>query len=293
MSGDILQTPGSIELATNLYLLGDGWNEDIPKRYESILTCLVLSSPFSVKHISDVILKVVNWKPDIITKISISRLHSAIQASQLDQARIRSPLELMYVLGMSETVFYLAFLDAGLFPCCITLARKGCKMAQNIDLESDIGERLLSIICTAFSCLSVRLAHSRWPWIIQAIEAGVLSAVADVAVHLPLITAGFRDQILDIIRTTLPRNLVYRSVVLRMKEEFNLLDDCVIRGSILEESWDNLKHRCLGIWMVLSDTLPTAIRVGYHRSNTKVSPLLLILKVHRVLTIACPCLLVR
>ncbi|KAJ7022650.1 hypothetical protein C8F04DRAFT_1137345 [Mycena alexandri] len=208
-------TQGSIEIATQLWLLDD----EVPysgTKYISIpAPAAALDALLVDRAAADRALAAVAGKSELIVKTAISRTRNALACSPLDPTQITIYIDLLndFSYGRHHPLRY-GLLQAGVIQLCTkgagTLVR-----ALNAGGSPD----LLNGIISAFGYLANCLESTEgFTWVTQCLASDFLAAFADLGPHFRRLDAEDYDMICSLLTKTLPTYLVYRSVIQAVDE---------------------------------------------------------------------------
>ncbi|KIJ45858.1 hypothetical protein M422DRAFT_778640 [Sphaerobolus stellatus SS14] len=261
----IIATPGSIELATNLWIAGDGWSEKA-SRYQgnpyAVLSNLLREKTYP--QVRGRILSVVKGKPMILAKLLISRLQALTKSKTGIEERLDAGLDLL----MHFTQFYkheiiYALLEAGIIPCLVNFLDTAATMA----LLGKAGVDDITIRNVSMALISLMFcvgATDGWRWILQAVKSGFLSVVLTLSPNYERLHHGSYHAVADIIGDLLPRYMVYYSVMIEVKKQLDNLDDSVIWTTGFGEAWKRMRNKCLALWLISQSP---ELKLEIHCSN--------------------------
>jgi hypothetical protein len=204
-------TKGSIELATQLWIIEDmkpSSTISIPAP-SAALDSLLSGDEIDVH---DQVLKAAGGKAEHIVTLSMSRLRTALSSPMLHEPRAAIYLDLIGHLSRAPThSTRLGFLNANIIAVCTVTAVKVTSMLNN---KPAFHPGLLDVVVASLGYLLNCLESTNgFSWIVQSVNAGLLQTFIDFAPHLSKIDPEDCDMVLEIVRTLLPKYLVYRSVI--------------------------------------------------------------------------------
>lgn len=204
-------TKGSIELATQLWIIEDMKPPStigIPAP-SAALDCLLSGNETDVH---DRVIKTAGGKAENVVTLSMSRLRTALSSPILHEPRATIYLDLIGHLSRAPAhPLRLGFLNAGIIVVCTNTAVKVTSMLNNKPVfHPGLLDLVVASLVYLLNCLE---STDGFSWVVQSLNAGLLQAFVDFAPHLSKIDPEDRDMVLDIVKTLLPKYLVYRSVI--------------------------------------------------------------------------------
>ncbi|KAJ7490685.1 hypothetical protein FB451DRAFT_1079464 [Mycena latifolia] len=206
----IAATRGTVEIATKLWLLDDAIPHSGPQFTNAPCLAAALDAILVDRPAVDRALAVAGGKPDALVKPAMARARAAIGHAPLNPAEIAVCLDLLGHLsrGWDHPLRY-AHLQAGAIPLC---TRAAGTLAGALNAGRSPG--LLDGAVAAFGYLANCLESTEgFTWVVQSVAADLLCAFADCSPHFARLDEEDRDMVCSLLHTTLPKYLVYRSVV--------------------------------------------------------------------------------
>lgn len=206
----IIRTPGSVELAAQLWLLEDAIL--VPSSLEVPVGTAALDSLLRVadSQTLDRTLKAAGGKADQLAKLALIRLFTEGQKSQISGCKAAVYADLLSQFSRSpEHQLRHAILGAG----AISTVTKTL-VAVSSQIQSSGNPELLDAIIALFGYLSNCLESTDgFTWITQSVQTGLLMAFVECSIYFSRLDAKDREMIISIVKNVLPRYLVYRSVI--------------------------------------------------------------------------------
>jgi hypothetical protein len=207
----IVHTPGSVELATQLWLFEDA--VPVPSSVEVPVGTAALDSLLSVADSPtlDRTLKAAGAKADQLAKLALMRLSTEGQKPQISGCKAAVYADLLSQLSRSpEHQLRHAILGASAIS---TVTKTLVAVSSQIDSSAN-PERLDAIIALFGYLRNCLESTDGFTWITQSVQTGLLKAFVECSPYFPrLDDAKDREMIISIVKNVLPRYLVYRSVV--------------------------------------------------------------------------------
>jgi hypothetical protein len=207
----IVGTPGSVELAAQLWLFEDAIpvpsSVDIPVNTACLDSLLRMAEPPTL----DRALKAAGGKPDQVAKLALTRLQTEAQKPQIGGFRVAVYADILSQFSRSPThPLRHSILIGGAMS---TVTKTLVTVASQIN--STNRPILLDAIVALFGYLRNCLESTDgFTWVTQSVQAGLLMAFVDCSPHFSkLDDIEDREMIISIIKDVIPRYLVYRSVV--------------------------------------------------------------------------------
>ncbi|KIJ45859.1 hypothetical protein M422DRAFT_226924 [Sphaerobolus stellatus SS14] len=244
----VLNTAGTLELATELWILGDGWGgPDITTEGHSLLGNLLRDWNSVREDDLDKIMKVTKGRPNVIARLAITRLKSAINSADLAQERVKSCLKMICTLAsLPSHNIQFAFLDAGIVPICTKIGLKAIRAYTSRGTSTLVG-----IASTAIQCLDNCLeATDGFTWVCQSVEAGLMPFIIACGLFFQTFNQPVRNILLNILDDVIPRYLAYRSVVEATYKSIQGLNADPIKSTPLEDAWNRTQLLCTGRWLL-------------------------------------------
>ena len=207
----IVSTPGSVELATQLWLFEDA--VPIPSSVEVPVGTAALDALLRMaEHPTlDRALKTAGGKPDQVAKLALGRLCTEGREAEISGIRMSVYTDILCQFSRSarHTLRH-AILIAG----AISTVTKTLGIVTS-QINSTGNPTLLDAIVALFGYLRNCLESSDgFTWISQSVQAGLLTAFVECSPYFSkLEDPEDREMILSIIKLVLPRYLVYRSII--------------------------------------------------------------------------------
>lgn len=207
------RTPGCLEIATKLWFSEDNIPGDTEGTMFNFPTCT--ASLFALlegvnKDILDRVVKAAGGKPELVSQLALSKLRSGVKNPKFDFLRMHFILNLCIRLSrINDHPLQNLFVEGGI----ITLATKAL-VRSAAEYDTTLDHSILDVIIPAFGLLwNLLETGDGVRSIIQALRAGLLTAWVDLSRHINRLEPEDRDMVIKLVKTMLPRYLVYRSVV--------------------------------------------------------------------------------
>ncbi|KAJ6517905.1 hypothetical protein C8R47DRAFT_1312506 [Mycena vitilis] len=214
----IHETVSIVTLCTQLWI-----HRATPPRMSYMMQKLLFDSTWEEL---DEIVAAAGDKPQFIAQLAVTRLRTAVNASSMRPVHV------------STFVFTL-----------LTLARlpRHCLTSAILE-ENACWPEYLECINAGFTFLRFALVRDDSPrWVAQAVDAGVLRVICELAPLLEEKLHRFcRECVRHIIRDTLPKHMVYLSVVKPVDRDLGEIDEAMTNACVgqtwLRADWRSLLH---------------------------------------------------
>ncbi|KAJ7256876.1 hypothetical protein B0H12DRAFT_1015743 [Mycena haematopus] len=210
MSDVIAATKGTIEIATQLWLLDD----EVPyfdfKPPDIPCAAAAFDAILVDRAATDRALVAGGGSADRMAKIALSRARSALSRSPLVPAQLAIYLDLLthFSYGRDHPL-RLGLLRAGVIPL-VTHAAETLTRALDASGNLAFMDGIVSSFTYLYNCLP---STEGFTWVTQSLTADLLVALADFSPHLGRLDEEDYDMMCSLLKKTLPTYLVYRSVV--------------------------------------------------------------------------------
>ncbi|KII90718.1 hypothetical protein PLICRDRAFT_106414 [Plicaturopsis crispa FD-325 SS-3] len=248
----ILATPGSIEVATKLWLQEDAGpippTIDVPTGSAALDSFLKMATSKEI----DRVLQSTGNNPKKVAQMAMSRYRTAIEKPHIHGVRAAVFADLLGHLSrplMHPLRF--ALLSTNVIP----LITKGLvTVSQQLNQYKD-DPFLLEPMVASFGYLCNCLdSTDGFTWVVQAINSGLITAFLDCSPHFSRVDdPDDCDMILTVFRDILPRYLVYRSVIEAVDEAMQHISresHMKIAKSIAKDIWQDFHRLAVYRWMV-------------------------------------------
>ncbi|KAK0469609.1 uncharacterized protein EV420DRAFT_1495591 [Desarmillaria tabescens] len=242
-------TPGTVEVATQLWINEDSRNMAASTAgLPTASACLDALLSDGVGDCLDRVVKAGGGNADSIAQLAVSRLKTAINNAQMNHTAIVIYLDLIgHLCRKPRHPLRHAFLNLNIIPMFTKIALNALKMLNERapDIMLDV---MVSSMCFMFNCLE---STDGFTWVIQAVNAGLLTAWVDSSPYFHRLHPEDRDTVVSIIRDIVPRYLVYRSVINAINGAMSKLDDESfphknrVFGSTVRDVWIDFHKQCL------------------------------------------------
>ncbi|KAJ7704983.1 hypothetical protein B0H17DRAFT_920622 [Mycena rosella] len=238
----IAATQGTVEIATKLWLLDDVVPHSGPQFMNIPCLAAALDAVLVDRPATDRALTIGGGTADTLAKVAISRARGAIGRTPLDPTQLAIYFDLMGHLsrGWDHPLRY-AFLQAGVIPLC---TRAAGTLGRALSVGGSPG--LLDGMVSAFGYLANCLESTEgFTWVAQSVAADLLLAFADCCPHFAQLDPEDYDMVCSIFSTTLPKYLVYRSVVQSVDEGMRRLRAPQLKqisASIAKKVWTDFRR---------------------------------------------------
>ncbi|KAJ7117217.1 hypothetical protein C8R43DRAFT_1242166 [Mycena crocata] len=213
-------------------------------------------------------------KPDLVAQIAVNRLRTAMD---------EQPMRPAHVSTLTFTLITISRLAFHRLTQAILNEQAASVVTQMLNLVAKAlrgksgtpDHDYMECINAGFTFLRFALIRNRSPrWVAQAVDAGVLRVICELA---PVIDANMhqfgRDYVRHIVRESIPKHLVYLSVVKVVDRELSELDDAAVENGVgqswLREDWLSLVH-VAAIRSRVAD-LPKSVNGGAHTACESVA----------------------
>jgi hypothetical protein len=239
----IAATQGTVEIATKLWLLDDAVPSSGPQYAQMPCVAAALDALLVNRPANDRALAAAGGKPDVIAKIALSRLRSALTRTPLDPADIVFYVHLTGHLARDwDHPLRYGLLQAGAISLCTRTAG-----AIGRALSAGGNRGLLDGLFGAFAILINCLESTEgFTWVAESFSADLLVAFADCSPHFARLDEEDRDSVCTLFSETLPPYLVYRSVVQAVHAGMGRLQATHLKrldSSIVREVWIDFRAR--------------------------------------------------
>ncbi|KAJ7088846.1 hypothetical protein B0H15DRAFT_885651 [Mycena belliarum] len=236
----IHETNGIVKLCTQLWM-----HRAAPAPLTSFImhTLLVESTAEEL----DAVVATSGDKPDIVAQLAISRLRTAMN---------ESPMQPTHVYTYTYTLLVLSRLPRHRLTEAVLAGKGAWVAARMLTITADALRRRArpepdikyhQCLNAGFNFLRFGLVRDDSPrWVAQAVEAGMLRVICELAPLLEkVLPGGTMAYVQHILADTLPKHMVYLSVVKLVDREMNDLDEEVaeagVQRSCLRDEWNSLK----------------------------------------------------
>lgn len=238
----ILASPSTVEIAAKLWLEEEDPNASARVKVPpgtSVLCALLKRADFDTLQR---VLKVAGGKSNVVAKIMVTRLRSALKRPEVNPLHLLMYLDLLNALSRSPThPFRNALLSANSVWLTTSALVKIASMVQE-NQDPVLLDAAVSSFGYLFNCLE---SADGFTWVSQAIGAGLLQAFCDISPYLSQLHPEDLDMTLEIFKNILPRYLVYRSVIEAVDTAMVKTDKSPhrerIMGSIGQDVWTSFR----------------------------------------------------
>ncbi|KAJ6579135.1 hypothetical protein DFH09DRAFT_1147722 [Mycena vulgaris] len=226
----IHDTDGIVTLCTQLWM-----HRAAPPALSSfIMHKLLLNSTW--EELNEIVITS-GEKPKIIAQLAVNRLRTAMN---------ESPMRPAHVSTFAFTLIVISRLPRHWLTETVLAEQATWVVARMLSLVADVlrtagpdpDRGYLQCLNAGFTFLRFALVRDDSPrWVAQALDAGVLRVICQLAPLLQKELHQFgRDCVQYILRDTLPKHMVYRSVVELVDRDMNEVDEAAAEAGV-QQSW--------------------------------------------------------
>lgn len=213
----MVSTKGSLEIAARFWVDEDSPNLP-PTRFDMPVASALLDAflkketygPGQADNDANTVVIAAGGSAPNIAKLAMVKLRAAANAPKWDEKRLTIFLDLIGHFCVSRShQLRNSFLGLKAIGFCAKIA------VQAANLKNLGGpEMLLAVYVAALGFIrNCVQSTDGFSWVIQAIKGGFLIALADGSPHFDQLHPEDFDMIMDLLRTIMPRYMVYRSVI--------------------------------------------------------------------------------
>ncbi|KAI9059087.1 hypothetical protein FKP32DRAFT_1188172 [Trametes sanguinea] len=206
----MVTTPGTVEIATRLWLEEDGG--PVPTTMDSPAGTCVLGNmlKFADKDALNRVLRVAGGKAGEVAKLSIARLQRALKGPEYNAMHITIYMDFINSISrVASHPLRHALLGANIIWVVTTALTK---ISVLVHTSRDPG--FLTSMVSAFGYLRNCLESTEgFTWVAQSVGAGLLQALCDCSPRFKTLDRDDYAMIKDIVGDIIPRYLVFRSVI--------------------------------------------------------------------------------
>lgn len=234
----IVDTPGSVELATRLWLFQDA--VPIPSSVDIPVGTAALDSILRVadRPTLDKVLKTAGGKPDQVAQLALTRLRTEGHKIQIEGFRTAVYTDILCQFSRpARHPLRHAILIAGGIPTVTKIL-----VTVSSQINSTGNPMLLDAVVALFGYLRNCLESTDgFTWVSQSVQAGLLTAFVGCSPHVSNLDREDREMILSIFKDVLPRYLVYRSVIRTISTALRTIFKTVsvgqVSNSVAKDVW--------------------------------------------------------
>ncbi|OSD01899.1 hypothetical protein PYCCODRAFT_1468190 [Trametes coccinea BRFM310] len=217
----MVKSPGTIEIATRLWLEEDGG--PIPTTMDSPAGTCVLGNmlKFADKEALNRVLRVAGGKAGEVAKLSIARLQRALKGPEYNAIHITIYMDFINSISrVPSHPLRHALLSANIIWVVTTALTK---ISVLIHTSRDPG--FLTSMVAAFGYLRNCLESTEgFTWVAQSVGAGLLQAICDCSPRFRSVDPDDYVMIKDTVGDILPRYLVFRTVIEAVETALNKIE---------------------------------------------------------------------
>ncbi|OBZ69341.1 hypothetical protein A0H81_10879 [Grifola frondosa] len=203
----MLDTPGSIELATRIWLEEpDGPLQSVSGHPPGIILLHNMLENAPSDRL-DRVVRTAGGDASKIAKLAVSRVTNSLEAPQIPAAYLAACLDVFNSLSRQrDHPLRRALLGAG----AISVATNVLVKISNLVHDMVYMEPMVSAFVYLYNCLE---STDTGTWVMQSVTAGLLQAFCDCSPQFSRLDARDLKMVTDVVGLRVMRNLIFRSVI--------------------------------------------------------------------------------